>query len=78
MEILVYLAIIAVSYAVQMALRPTPDKPKPASLEDFEVPVIEEGVDLKVLFGRGWVTGPSVIDYGNLRTTEIKSDGGKK
>lgn len=78
MPILAYLAVIAISYAVQMALRPTPEKPKPGSLEDSDIPIAEEGADIQVLFGQGWFESANIIDYGNLRTSEITSDGGKK
>lgn len=78
MEIIAYIAVLVISAFVSAALAPKPQPPKPASLADFDVPTAEEGRPIPVVFGTVTVTGPNVIWYGNLRTTEIRKKGGKK
>jgi hypothetical protein len=51
---------------------------KPAVLEDFDFPQIEEGTPEAVLFGQCWTPGWMVLWYGMLATVKIKSSGGKK
>lgn len=72
------LVILVVSYIISAALAPKPPKPKPAALEDFDIPVAEQGRPIPVVFGTMLVTGPNVLWYGDLRTTSIQSKGGKK
>ena len=69
---------LIVSLVVSYALRPKPPVPKPAALKDFDVPVAEQGRPIPVVFGTLTLTGPNVLWYGDLRTTPIKSSGGKK
>ncbi|HWH75544.1 MAG TPA: hypothetical protein VNV16_14900 [Methylibium sp.] len=78
MEIFTYLLVIVVASFVASALAPKPPAPKPASLQDFDVPTAEEGRPIPVAFGTVTVTGPNVIWYGELRTTAIRKKGGKK
>lgn len=66
------------SYAIQALIAPKPQKPKPAALEDFDFPQIEEGTPQSVIFGDVWVKDWQVLWYGNLRTSEIKSKSAKK
>jgi hypothetical protein len=51
---------------------------KPAVLEDFDFPQVEEGTPQAVLFGQCWTPGWQVLWYGQLATTKIKSDASKK
>lgn len=78
MTFLIQLAILVVSAYVSAALAPKPPKPKPASLTDFDIPTAEEGRPIPVVFGTVWVTGPNVMDFGDLSTKAIKQKGGKK
>lgn len=74
----VYIAMLVLSLAVSYAMRPKTEHAKPLALEDFQVPVAEEGRDVCVIFGTVWIADPSVIDYGNLRSEPpIKAPGGK-
>lgn len=73
-----YLAVLAISIIVGIVLAPKPSIPKPATLEDFEFPVPDEGTPQAVVFGEVWVTGWMVLTYGNLRTKAVESEGGKK
>lgn len=74
----VQLILLVVSVIVSYALRPKPAVPKPAALEDFDIPVAEQGRPVPVVFGTILLTGPNVLWYGDLRTTPIKVKGGKK
>jgi hypothetical protein len=50
---------------------------KPATLEDFEFPQVEEGTPQAVLFGQCWGKGWQVLWYGDLDTQKIKAEGKK-
>jgi hypothetical protein len=73
----VALILMAISTLLTMLLV-KPNKVKPASLQDFDLPVWEDGTPQSVLFGDGWVSGSMIVWYGNLRTKKIKAKGGKK
>lgn len=74
----VQLILLVVSYIVSAALAPKPPKPTPAALNDFDIPLAEQGRPIPVVFGTMLLTGANVMWYGDLRTTPIKSKGGKK
>lgn len=74
----VQIIILIVALIVGYALAPKPPVPKPPSLDDFDVPVAEEGAAIIWVFGEGWLTGYNVLWYGDLSTIAIKSGGGKK
>lgn len=78
MNFVYYLIVLIVSSLISYALAPKPPKPKPAALEDFDIPVAEQGRPVPVVFGTMLLTGPNVLWYGDLRTTPIKEKGGKK
>ena len=78
MDFVYYLIVLVVSSLVSYALAPKPPVPKPASLEDFDIPVAELGRPVPVVFGTVTITGPNVLWYGDLKTKPIKSKGGKK
>ena len=78
MNFVFQLVLLVVSYFVSAALAPKPPKPKPAALEDFDIPVAEQGRPVPVVFGTVQITGPNVLWYGDLRTTAITEKGGKK
>lgn len=72
MQFAVYFAVLIVSSILSALLAPKPPKPKPASLEDFDVPTADEDRDIPVVFGTVTVTGPNVVWYGNLSARAIK------
>ena len=78
MNFVFQLALLVVSYFISAALAPKPPQPKSAALEDFDIPLAEQGRPIPVVFGTMLITGPNVLWYGDLRTTPIKSEGGKK
>lgn len=69
---------LVASYFIQTLIAPKPETPKPATLEDFDLPQVEEGTAQAVIFGDVWCPDWHVLWYGNLRTSAIKSKGGKK
>lgn len=73
-----YLAILVVSSVIVAALTPRPPAPKPAALEDFDLPIAEDGAPMPVVFGEVTLRGPNVLWYGDLVVHPIKKKGGKK
>lgn len=71
------MTMLVASYAMMPKVQAA-ETPKPASLEDFDFPQIEEGTPQGVAFGDVWVTSWIILWYGNMRTSKIKSKGGKK
>lgn len=69
-------ALIVVGYILMGLIAPK-QKTKPASLDDFDIPQVDDGTPHAVVFGDCWLEGWQVLWFGNLRTTKIKS-GGKK
>lgn len=70
--IVIALIMLAVSMLLSMMLM-KPNKVKPASLDDFDFPLKEDGTPQTVVFGDVWLTGPMVCWYGNYRTKKIKA-----
>lgn len=64
--------------ALSYLLAPKPEKPKPAALEDFDVPTVDQDRDMEVIFGTVWDDDPNIVWYGDLRAVPIKKKGGKK
>jgi hypothetical protein len=65
------------SFVIQAFLVKRPPQ-RTTTLDDFDVPQIEDGTPHAVVFGEGWLEGWQVLWYGNYRTTKIKAKGGKK
>jgi len=79
MPLLAWAAIALVaSYVVTALTMKRPAPPKVATLDDFDVPQVEDGTPHAVVFGDGWIEGWQVLWYGNYSTTKIKAKGGKK
>lgn len=78
MQFLFALGMLLASYVITAMMQPKPTKPKPAALGDFDFPQLDEGTPQIVIFGDRWISAWTVLWYGNLRTTAIKSGGGKK
>lgn len=66
------------SYAITALITPAMENPKPATLEDFDFPQVEEGTPQSVIFGDVWISDWMVLWFGNMRTSAVKSEGGKK
>lgn len=76
--IFVNLLISAAASYVYFLLSPKPKPPKPATLEDFDIPKAEEGQSIGKVFGTVLVRDATVHWYGDLKTRAIKSKSGKK
>jgi len=73
MELFYLVVMLAVSYFT----RPKPAKPRPAALEEFDLPTPDEGTAQCVIFGDCWTADWQVLSYGNLRTSPIRTSSGK-
>lgn len=72
------IGLMIASYAIQAMIAPKSEKPKPASLDDFDFPQVEEGTPQSVIFGDVWIEDWHVLWYGNMRTSAVKSDAASK
>ncbi len=73
----VYLVVFIVAAYVAVAMAPKQAVPKPASLEDFNMPTAEPGRPIPVVFGTVTLKSPNVVWYGDLMSVPIKTKGGK-
>lgn len=60
---------------ISYLLQPKPQKPQPGKIE---IPTVEEGRKVGILFGTRWIKGPHIYWWGDVKTSPIKSKGGKK
>lgn len=70
----VNLILFVISAIVSYLLQPKPPNAAPGKVE---IPTAEEGRKIGVLFGSRWIKGPHIFWWGDIRTTPIKSKGGK-
>ena len=70
------LVLLVASYVLTMLTMKSQNQ-QAASLEDFNIPQVDEGTPHAVVFGDVWLEGWQVLWYGNYRTTKIKSKGKK-
>jgi hypothetical protein len=73
-----FIAAIVIVAIASFVLRPKPQTQPPAGINDIKAPTAEDGREIGVIFGCKYLRGPNVVWYGDLRTTPIKSKGGKK
>jgi len=59
-------------------LRPKPEIPEPNTLEDFNIPVTEEGAEIPKVYGTAWLRASQVAWYGDFYVQPIREDVGKK
>lgn len=69
---------LVASLAISVSLANKAEQPKAASIDDMNIPQVDEGTEQAVFFGDCWTGDWMVLWTGNLRTTKIKSNGGKK
>jgi len=72
-----YIIIWAITSLISYALSPKPQSQEPEGFEEVDIPSVEEGKDIPVVFGR-MKFGPFVAWYGDFSTKAIKPEGGKK
>lgn len=73
-EIFVAVAMMVVSYAITAAMTPKTS----ISKGQLDIPVAEDGTNLRVVFGTVLIKDPNLVWYGDSRTSAIYSDSGKK
>jgi hypothetical protein len=78
MNFFIQIAILLVSSYVAWALAPKPPAPKPAMLDDFDVPRAEQGTPIGVVFGTVIIKAPTLAWWGDLSTEPIKTKQSKK
>lgn len=69
-----FLVQVAIMIALALLLAPKPKqprKPKPISLEQFDIPTAEEGRPIQVLFGKKYISAPNVVWFGDLKSQEV-------
>lgn len=71
------IALVA-SFVITSLTMKRPPQQRATTLDDFDVPQVEEGTPHAVVFGDVWLEGWQVVWYGNYRSKKIKSKGGKK
>ena len=76
MNFIFAIATLVVSYL--LTPKQKVETPKPATLDEFDFPQIEEGTPQCVVFGDVWIPDWTVLWFGNMRTSAILSKGGKK
>lgn len=74
-NLIVSFIMMIVSYALQAAMAPKPQKPTPGKLD---TPTAQEGDSIPVVFGTVVIKQSNIIWYGDARTVAIRSKGGKK
>lgn len=75
--ITISLIMMAASVLISSLLIHQQKPPKPAALEDFDIPQVEEGTPQAVVFGQAWSKGWQVLWWGELATKKIKMEGKK-
>jgi len=64
---------------IQRLIAPKPTEPPPPALGEVEVPQVNEGAPIPVVFGTRAIKGATVVWYGDLRTSAITQESeGKK
>ena len=73
-----YLLLSAALAFLSYILAPRPEGPNAHSIGDIDVPTADPNKEIPVIWGTGWVKDPNVVWYGDLGTSPIESDSGKK
>jgi len=78
MQFVFAIALLVASYVITSSMAKKPESAKPASIEDFDLPVAEEGTPQAVVFGDCWTGDWQVLYYGGLTITPVFGAGGGK
>lgn len=72
------IALIVTTFVISMITSKTDtNKPEKATISDFDLPTPKEGTPQKVVFGDVWIKDWTVLTFGNLRTSSVRSKSGK-
>lgn len=70
-----YVIVFIIALIVAVAMQPRPPTPKPASLEDLDLPTAEIGRAIPVVFGTVLLKSANVVWYGDLGYVAVQSGG---
>lgn len=71
----VALLVMVVASLLTYALTPHAKPPAPDTLSDVNIPTIDSGTPVMVVFGDVWIDNWMVLWYGDLSSTAIKGKG---
>lgn len=71
-----FIVLWVVTSLISYMLAPKPQTDPPASLEDVEIPSVDEGKEIPVIFGRMEIS-PFVAWYGDFSQQPIEQEGKK-
>jgi hypothetical protein len=77
-QLAIALVLMTASYAITASMTKRQPAQKPASIEDFDFPRLDEGTAQSVVFGDVWVKDWMVLWYGDYQVTPIKTKKKKK
>lgn len=63
---------------VSWLLRPKPEPPKAATIDDFNIPITKQGQEIPVIYGTVWLKATQVHWYGDFGQRAIRTTQGKK
>lgn len=73
-QVLVGAALMLVAYM----LRPKPEEPKAATLDEIDIPRSTEGDEIGMIFGTAWINSPQVAWFGDYLADPLFDDGSRK
>lgn len=73
-----YFAVLAAAVVVGFAIRPKQTQNKVIAADSVDIPSTDVGTEIAVVFGTCKRKSPILAWYGDLRSTPIRSKGGKK
>lgn len=76
LNIVIWVGLTLLSAA--LAPRPKQDSAKPGTLGDKDFPIASESTPIPVVFGTVILSQPNVVWWGDVKTEEIRSEGGGK
>ena len=68
---------LAISLIINAVFSEDPDVPEASTLEDFDVPMVNQGSSIPVIFGTFLIKSANVVWYGDLKTTKVRTNAGK-
>ena len=72
-----YVAVLVISIIAAYAVSPKAPEVTPPSLDEGNIPTVEQGGSINVVFGTHIVREANIVWYGDLDYVEIRSKGGK-
>lgn len=73
-----WVGVFIASLFIMSFVKPKVETPRPASLEDFNVPTAETGRNVPIIYGTVLCKDANTVWYGDLDYEEIKDGGGGK